>query len=835
LKIETTRMFKNYITIAFRKFSRNKIFSLINILGLGIGISAALVIYLVVQHEFNYEKFQKDGDRIYRVVSVINFPGDAVFKNSGVPMPMPVAMRNEFTGLDAATHFVTSGEQKVQVSGAANPSSGVFKKQKDIIYADQFYFSVFDYEWVAGSKQVALNEPFAVVLTESRAKTYFGDRKPADIIDQKLTYSDTITASVAGIVKDPDSQGRATDFRFKEFISMQTMLHTGIKARFDEEEWGNVNSDSQLFIKLNKKSTKAQVEAQMAGLWKKYNAPKKDDEDAGKFSIDNSLQPLGDIHFNADYDAFGNRQAHKQTLYGLLAVAAFLLLLGCINFINLTTAQSALRAREIGIRKTAGSSKKQLITQFLSETLVLTLFATIVSLAISPWLLHIFGDFIPPEVGFFSINQPHVWLFLALLTVVVAGLAGFYPALVLTRFQPVNVLKSQLYSGNSRKSKAWLRKTLTITQFVIAQFLIIATLIVSKQIHYSLNRDMGYKKDAIVTLNTPRDFYAVKEDRRRFALLEIMKSMPGIETVTLAGSAPASNNTSSTTMKVNNGKEMVEKMVEVKNGGKEYFDVYKMKLKYGQWPQASDTVKEYLINETFARQLGFAKVEDAVGHFVEGHGRHIPIIGVVADFNTKSTHSLIGPLAFGVANNNSYTLHFSLRPRGNDPDRWKNTLAKVEGSYKGLYPGEDFNYQFFDDSIASFYKAEKDISRLLQWAAGLCIFISCLGLLGLVMYITNTRTKEIGVRKVLGATSAQIVALLSKDFIALVMVAFAIALPLAWWAMHHWLQDFAYRTAMSWWIFAITGLGMILIAVLILSMRTVKAALENPVRSLRSE
>ncbi|HTD92700.1 MAG TPA: ABC transporter permease, partial [Chitinophagaceae bacterium] len=617
-------MFKNYITIAFRKFSRNKIFSLINILGLSIGISASLVIYLVVQHEFNYEKFQKDGDRIYRVVSVISFPGDAVFKNSGVPMPMPVALRNEFTGLELTTHFVTSGEQKVRVSGAIDPSAAVFKKQENIIYADQFYFSVFDYEWLAGSKQVALKEPLTVVLTESRAKAYFGDRNPADIIGQKLTYNDTITVSVSGIVKDLDAHGRATDFKFKEFISMGTITHTGLKDHYGGDEWGNVNSDSQLFVKLSKNTTKAQVEAQFPGLWKKYNAPKKDDEDAGKYSTVNSLQPLRDLHFNSDYDTFGSRQADKQTLYGLLAVAAFLLLLGCINFINLTTAQSALRAKEIGIRKTAGSSKKQLIIQFLSETFVLTLFATIVSLAISPWLLHIFGDFIPPEVGFFSINQPHVWLFLGLLTVVVACLAGFYPALVLTRFQPVNVLKSQLYSGSSRRSKAWLRKTLTITQFVIAQFLIIATLIVSKQIHYSLNKDMGYKKDAIVTVSTPWDFYAAKEDRRRFALLEILRSITDIENVSLGGSAPASNNTSSTTMKVNNGKEIVEKMVEVKNGGKDFFDVYNMKLKYGQWPQASDTVKEYIINETFARELGFSKTEEAVGHFVEGHSKKIP-------------------------------------------------------------------------------------------------------------------------------------------------------------------------------------------------------------------
>lgn len=594
---------------------------------------------------------------------------------------------------------------------------------------------------------------------------------------------------------------------------------------------GNVNSNSQLFLKLAKGISPNQIESQLPGLRKKYLKTQGNQKD----DTDNRLQALSDIHFNHDYDAFERRQAHKPTLNGLLAVAAFLLLLGCINFINLTTAQSALRAKEIGIRKTAGSTKGQIILQFLSETFVLTLIAAIFSIGISPLLLKVFSDFIPPEINLSSINQIHVWLFLILLVLVVTVLSGFYPAWVLTKFQPATVLKGQGISGTSKTSKAWLRKTLTITQFVIAQFLIIATLVVSKQIHYSLNKDLGYKKDAIVYFSLPYNFYSEEKDNRRFALLENIKGIPEIEIISLGGSPPANQGASTGSMKVDNGNKIVELMVEQKQADSNYFDIYRMKLKAGKWLQQSDTLREYLINETYAAALGFSKPEQAVGHFAGRGNTKVPIVGVLSDFNTRSTHNAIKPLAYSSATENSYTIHLALKPRNSNPDMWKNGLAKVEKSFNKVYPEEDFSYAFFDESIAAFYKSEQDISRLLKWASGLCIFISCLGLLGLAIYITNTRTKEIGIRKVLGASVVQIVSLLSKDFISLVLVAFIIALPVSWWAMHNWLQDFVYRTSLSWWVFAVSGAGMITIALFILSIRTIKSAMVNPVKNLRTE
>jgi len=821
-------MFKNYFKIAFRNFRKNKVFSLINISGLAIAISASLVIYLIVQFEFSFEKSRKDADRIYRIVTDITFPGESVFKNSGVPMPMPKAVRTDLSGIELATHFVTAYEPKITVP-AVNQPSAVFKKQPDVVYADEFYFSMFEYDWLAGSKSTALKDPNQIVITEEKARAFFGNLPAADIIGKQIIVNDTMITTISGIVKDPVE--KATDFHFREFISLATVMSTSLKNDFGGDEWQSVNSASQFFVKLKPGTKPEQLNSRFTGLRKKYLKQKPGEKDDTK----NHLQALTDIHFNSEYDALDQRQAHKPTLYGLMAVAAFLLLLGCINFINLTTAQAAQRAKEIGIRKTLGSSKWNLIIQFLVETFLLTLVATVFSIVIAPWLLKVFSGFIPPEITIASVNQLHVWLFLSVLILLMTFLSGFYPALILTKFKPVTVLKNQMNADSAQSRKAWSRKTLTVTQFVIAQFLVIATLVVSKQINYSLNKDLGYKKEAIVNFNAPWNFYSNKEDNRRFALYEKLKSIPGIEKVSLGGSAPAHNGASSTTLKVFNGKKEQELMVETMNADPDYFDIYKMKLVAGKLPEQSDTTKEFVVNETFARAFGYTNPADIIGQTV-GQGRaKIPVVGVLADFQTKSTHDLIKPLVYSSARKSSYVIHLALKPESGSPGQWKATFTKVEKEYRKLYPDDDFNIIFFDQTIAAFYKTEQDISRLLNWSAGLCIFISCLGLLGLVIFTTNSRTKEIGVRKVLGASVAQIVALLSKDLVSLVLVAFIIAAPLAWLAMNKWLQDFVYRTQISWWVFVVCGISMLLIALFVLSIRTIGAAMANPVKSLRTE
>ncbi len=812
-------MLKNYFIVALRNFWKNRVVAFINIAGLAIGISAALVIYLIVHYEFSFEKFRKDRNRIYRVVTNMHFP-DNDFKNSGVPGTLPDAVRNEIPGIEESSVFWTANLTKVNIN--LNGENKIFKKQDQIIYADEHYFKLFHYQWLAGSPDKILNEPNQVVLTESRARTYFPFSDITKSVGQVITYDDTVKATVTGIVKDLDE---ITNFTFKEFISLPTYSEQ-LKKINGWGEWGSVSSSSQFFIKFKNKVDTARINSELAAIRKKHQ------KDA-YLATDHFLQPLTDIHFNSAFDAFDQPQAHKPTLYGLIAIALFLLLLGCINFINLTTAQAAQRAKEIGIRKTMGSSRKNLVIQFLSETILLTLLATIISILLTPWILKLFSNFIPDGLHFNLFNEPHIVLFILLLVLTVNLLSGFYPALVLSGYKPVLVLKNLAYSNTSKSRRVWVRKTLTVTQFVIAQFFIIATIVVGKQIRFSLNKDMGFRKDAIINIKAPFNYQ--HPDNKQFILQQKLQTIPGIEKLSLAGSPPASNSLSISTIKFNKDGKDIETSVEVKYADTNYFDLYKMKILAGRKLQQSDTVREYMVNEAYVKFLGYKDPADIVGKMVDRGNGKTPIVGVLADFNTKSLHSSIQPLVFTCQANFHSTFHILLAPKGGNTDAWKKTITQIQSAWKEVYPEEDFSYTFFDKSIEAFYKKEQQTAKLLNWSAGLAIVISCLGLLGLVIYTTTQRTKEIGVRKVLGASVTQIVSLLSKDFVRLVLFAFVIVAPLAWWAMNKWLQDFAYRTTISWWVFAVTGASMILIALLTLSIQTIRSATVNPVKSLRTE
>ncbi|MBS1947258.1 MAG: ABC transporter permease [Bacteroidetes bacterium] len=812
-------MFKNYFTIAIRNFWRNRVFAFINMAGLSIGISAALVIYLIVHYEFSFEKFQKDGGRIYRIVTNMHFP-DNDFKNSGVPGPLPNAVRNEIPGIEESSAFWTADQTKVTI--IENGETKVFKKQQRIIYADDHYFKLFPYKWLAGSPGNALNEPNQVVLTESRVKTYFPSVDISKAIGQTIIYNDTVKAALVGIVKDMDE---ITDFTFQEFISLPTYSEQ-LKHNNGWDEWGSVNSASQFFIKFKNKPDTAKSNKELAAVRKKH-------EKDAYLSTEHLLQPLSDIHFNADFDAFDQKKAHKPTLYGLIVIALFLLLLGCINFINLTTAQAAQRAKEIGIRKTMGSSRRNLVIQFLSETLLLTVCAAIISIILTPFILKLFSNFIPEGLHFDLLRQPHILIFIFLLVLVVSFLSGFYPAMVLSGYKPVLVLKNLAYANTSKSRRIWIRKTLTVSQFVIAQFFIIATIIVSKQIRFALNKDMGFRKNAIINFNAPYNYQ--HPDDKQFVLQQKLQAIPGIEKLSLAGEPPASISLAISTMKFNKDGKEIEATVQVKQADTNYFDLYRMKIIAGRNLQQSDTVREYLANEAYAKFLGYQNPADLVGKMINQGKNKIPIVGVLADFNTNSLHSKVGPLVYTCQARSHHTFSVLLSSNGKNTDGWKKTISQITSVWKEVYPEDDFSYTFFDKSIEAFYKTEQQTAQLMNWAAALSIIIGCLGLLGLVIYTTTQRTKEIGVRKVLGASVTQIVSLLSKDFIRLVIIAFIIVTPLAWWAMNKWLEDFAYRTTISWWVFAVTGFVMILIALLTLSIQTIRSATVNPVESLRTE
>jgi len=812
-------MFKSYLTIALRNFWKHKVFSVINISGLSIGIAASLVIFMIVSYDFSFDKFEKDRDRIYRVTSDLHFP-DQLIQIAGVSMPLGPAVKRELPGIEVAAPFLLYPE-RVNVTVTPNNKPVVFKQQPDIIFADNSYFDIVPYKWTSGSAAV-LNEPFKVVLTESRAKSYFPFRDAQKAIGQTITYNDSIKATVSGIIKDID---QPTDFPFKEFISYSTIEKTGLKDNLNLEEWNSIGSNTQLFLKAAKGKDSAYINKQLKDLYNRY-------AQKGFLSITNNVQALSDLHFNADYGNFGSRQANRNTLYGLIILAVFLLALGCINFINLTTAQAAQRAKEIGIRKTMGSSRLQLTTQFLTETFLLTIAATTIALLIVPLLLKVFSDFIPAEVNAGMLKQPAILLFAVCLIITVSLLAGAYPSLFLSTYNPSLVLKNQAFSNTGKTRKAWLRKTLTVSQFVIAQFLVIAAIVVVKQINYSLNKDLGYNKDAIITFTIPGS----PDNQKKLTLQQKLNAIPGIEMVSLAGATPAANGYNMATMDFVDDKKKIETTAEVKSADTNYFKLFGMKLLAGRYLQQSDTTREYLINNTYAKFLGYSNPADIIGKYLNRGKANIPIVGVLADFHSQSTRSAMKPLAYSSEEKWHSNFHIALKKINGSTAAWKETIAKIEKAYKGIYPEEEsFKYEFFDERIAKFYTAEQNLSKLLKWATGLAIFISCLGLFGLVIYTTGIRTKEIGVRKVLGASVTQIVSLLSKDFMSLVLLAFIIAAPLAWWAMYKWLQDFAYRTHMSWWVFILSGGLMIIIALITLSMQTIRSAMANPVKSLRME
>ena len=816
-------MLSNYLKIAFRNVWKNKVFSLINILGLSIGLSAAFVIGAMVFYDLSFDKFHKDGDRIYRVTTSFKSP-DGDFYNAGVTVPLAQALVDlKMEELETIAPFFTTYPLHVENQETGNR----FKNPEFVIYTEPSYFKTFEYNWLAGNKDSALEEPNMVVLSEERARKYFPNKELNGILGKSVIYNDTIPATVSGIVANFDNR---TDLVFEEFISLKTAATQDMTNAVNEANWNNTNSASQLFIKLSQRADPIKVQETLTQIAKEHDEP---EMVAIGRSNTYTIQPLADIHLNPDYNTFDfdDSRTTIAALKSLLLLASILVLLGCINFINLNTAQAIQRAKEIGIRKTLGSSRKQLIFQFLGETFILTLAAAALSFFLSKWLLLLFSDFIPTGLTFELFWNPWIILGIVLLLLIVTVLSGFYPALVMSKYKPVSVFKQQIVPNSDKGS---LRKYLTVFQFVIAQVFIIATLMVGKQLNYIMKKDMGFKTEAIAYLRTPwRDTSAIK--RARF--VRQIKELPGINQVVLSGNPPASFSTMFMNALFVDGEKEVNSDLQLMYGNANYFDLYNLKLVAGRMP-LNDSIIEYVINKSYLKVIGIENPEDVVGKNLKANNKMFPIVGVMEDFNQHSLKYGVAPMAFtGGSYSGKWTqfrtIHFKLNSL--DTGDWSTTISRIETIWKDLYPESDFEYSFMDDTIKKFYESEQKTSILLQWATGLAILISCLGLFGLVIHTTERRTKEIGIRKILGANLFQLNFLLSKEFLKLVLIAFLIATPIAWYGLNYWLEGFANKATLSWWIFALSGFLMILISLLIMTIKTINSANTNPVKSLRTE
>ncbi len=823
-------MFRNYFTVAWRHLVRNKLYSFINVLGLAIGLAACLVIALIVHYELSFDAFHADRERIYRVVSHIRF-ADNWHRNTGVAAPAPAAMKREVTGWELAVAAHLYYEQASLPNGQGKPMrlTGKFHNRNKLV-VEPAYFQLFNYEWLQGSPTTSLREPGSVVLTDQQAQRYFGQEGP--VLGRQVLYGDSVWATVTGVVR---AWNQPSDFaQFTDFISFATIASNSALARkvsFDDQ-WGNTNSSSQFWVKLAADTDPAQVDRQLQAIADKYVNQKKELGQGRQFL----LQPLAYFHFDHEYRHFA-RQAHLPTLYGLGLVAAVLLVIACINFVNLETAQAVYRAKEVGIRKTLGSSRWHLVVQFLGQTSLLSLLAVLLAVGLAQVGLHWLGDFVPP--GLELRPSLALGLFFGGSWLLVSGLAGFYPALVLSGFSPMLALKSQVSAQGAGNRRAYLRKVLIVGQFTVSQAFIIGTLVVSRQIDFMVQKDLGFKKDEVVIVDIPSFWEDSLARRRKFTFIDELKRLPEVRGLSLTGNVIASSNTNTTNFQFKRGGQVGPQEAHRRSVDAEFIPLFGLKLLAGRNLVATDTMKEIVINETFMRQLGIKTPQEALGHELLNYNQTVrfPIVGVVQDFHIQPLREAIAPTYLASEQEVADIIHLKLQTKGRTPEQVQATIDKVKQLYQQTYPEveEPFNYVWLDEQVSQFYAQEQRLSRLMGLATGLAVFISCLGLFGLTSYLINQRQKEVSIRKVLGATVLQVSTLLSKDFVKLVALAFGVAAPVAYYLAQQWLADFAYQAPLGWDLFALAGGGALGLAVLTVSYRAIRAALANPVDSLRNE
>jgi putative ABC transport system permease protein len=818
-------MLKNYIRIAWRNILRHKAFTIINISGLTLGVCACIVIFLVCRYEFSFDGFHPDKERIYHVGCKESVGTVDEGNTSRVLPPTAAALKQEIPGIEAAAGFynyyptisIHSGDNTIHSFQSIIEGSD----QSSVIITGPEYFTIFKYDWLAGNPSVALQKPFSVVLSANKARKYFGALSFEQIIGKEIIYDDSLRVRVAGIVKDWTEN---TDFPFTEFISWSTIGASFLQNGYHTDMWGPHRGVPDRWVwamvKLSKNTTAAQIAPQLEPFMKRHWTGHPE------YRPRLLLQPLSDIHFNTLYSRDDIRKAHLPTLYILMGVALFILLLAVVNFINLSTAQSLQRSKEVGIRKVLGSSRVNLVFQFLTETAIVSCLAILLAVLLVRPMLFFFRDFIPPGVVFHPFSRENLVLLLLLL-LGTSLLAGLYPAVGLSSYSPVRSLKGE---GSPRGGeKWWLRKGLIVFQFSISLIFIIGTLVIGRQIRYMLYTDFGFKADAVLAVP---DWNGNLSKRR--VLKEKIKQLPGVENVVLQGDPPAGWGHSSMPVTFL-GKSPTNLKLDVDWANEEYIPFYRMKMLAGRNILRSDSLREVVINETCMRALGFTQPEKALGQFLQFGVGAIPIVGVVADFHQRSFHDHIAPLLIAHVPDLESSLGVRLSAKGKDVATIQATLRAMSKIWKEVYPDREFEYRFLDEEIASFYKTEQRTSKLVRVAMLITIFISCLGLFGLVLFTAERKTKEIGIRKIIGASVADIVTLLCKDFVVLVCIAILVASPVAWWLMNRWLQGFVYRLPISWWIFAVSGVTALVIAMLTVSVQATKAALANPAKSLRAE
>lgn len=812
-------MFRNYpiaigFKIALRNLLRHKAFSAINIAGLAIGIASCLLLFTVIKYEWSFDKFQPNYDRIYQVVTKDKFD-DGITYNSGVSVPALEALRIEFPQITSGSLFASYGSQ-VTVIGTKRENSDINKKfiePTGFFFSDPQFFSVFHYDWLVGTPAV-LEEPNNTVLSQSLGDKYFGDWKNAP--GKYLKLDNEILVKVAGIIKDPPGH---TDFPIGIITSYKTVKANAKRYAY-ADNWNTTSSNFVVFMLLPENISATSIDKQLLSFNNKYNKNRR-----GTQSIrTNFLLPLRDIHFDKRFTNFGNHITSKSTLWTLSLIGLFIIVMACINFINLSTAQAAARSKEIGVRKVLGSDRKQIFKQVMGETGFIVLASVIIAVGIALACLPFIRNVALIQEQLTFINWTTI-SFLILLSGGIIVLAGTYPAFILSGFKPVLALKNKITSATVGGIS--LRRGLVVVQFAISQILIIGTIVAITQMSFVKNADLGFNQDAILLLSANSDsaFHA-----REAAFKQKLVKLAGVQSVSFNADAPSSDNGWFTNFAYDH-KPDEKFQLSLKFADEDYFKTFGIHFIAGKGFERSDTIREVVVNETLINQLGIKDPASVIGKEIRiGSSPWKTIVGVVKDFKTNSLRDDIK--ATLICQTREYYGITAVKLHSANISK---TKAAIESEWNNYFPEYAYTTSFMDENVANFYQQEDQLELLYKIFAGIAIFISCLGLYGLVSFMAVQKTKEIGVRKVLGASVKSIVYLFSKEFTVLILVSSVIAIPFAYYMMSHWLQNFTFRIDMNVWIFLGAITISILVAWIAVGYKSMKAALANPVDSLRSE
>lgn len=792
-------MLKNYIKIAWRNLIKNKVFSLINILGLSIGIAVCMMIFLFILNEYSFDNFHKNGDRIYRVMRGLENQGElkTVPYLSG---PYAPALLNDFKGQISKAVRVNPTSNLVTISNNSF-------NEKKVLDTDPDFFELFSFPLIRGNPSTVLKDPGNVVLTETTAKKYFGSIDNA--MGKVITLDKELPLKVAGIAKDVPSNSHLD---FDLIVPLDNYKNSG-----SMNIW--INNAMYTYVMLSPNTTKAQIEKQLPAFMQKYMGS---DMKKFGFHFNLSLTPLKDIYFdNVPFD--GVKHGDKTVVYIFLSIAVLILLIACINFMNLSTIRAVERSKEVGLRKVLGALRNNLIWQFIGESVLLTVISCVLALSAFLVAMPLFNQLLGYSLAV-TWNGLPIWLFLGGVIIIVGFLAGSYPAFFLSKFSPIQALKGKLRPG---KGGTAFRQVLVIVQFSISVFLIIGTVIITKQMNFVKNKQLGYSQEQTVIV--PIDNGEIYKNVNTFKTS--LQNQSDVQSVSLMSGEPGGY--------FDGLMFDVEDHAEKWNSRTEFADfefVKTLGLKVIAGRDFSsafptDTTDAVLINKTFAKNLGWSP-DQAVGKWIQNTVRDNArrrIVGVVADFNFQSLKSGIEPLVISPNPDIRVAL---IKLKANNLQAG---IELVQNAYKSVASGYPFEYRFLDQQFDKLYKKDLHQQTILTVFACLAIFVACLGLFGLASFTATKRFKEIGVRKVLGSSIQEIVLLLSKDLLKPVLIATCIAMPVGYWAMNKWLQSFAYKTPLSWWVFGLAALITFGIALITVSFKAVQAALANPVKSLRTE